>query len=64
MLPKAALALPVLCLAKGWLWLLYEVAAIIVFGLASMVFDRLRRLKRERAAATILPTNDNPQSSG
>jgi hypothetical protein len=35
--------------SEGWLWLLYEVAAIVVFGLASMVFDRLRRLKRDRA---------------
>jgi hypothetical protein len=33
----------------GWLWLLYEVAAMIVFGLASMGLDRWRRLQTERA---------------
>lgn len=37
----------------GWLWLLYEVAAMIVFGLASMVLDRWRHLQKERAEATI-----------
>jgi hypothetical protein len=39
--------------SEGWLWLLYEAAAVVVFGLLSMLLDRLRRLKRERAAATI-----------
>jgi hypothetical protein len=34
----------------GWVWLLYEVAAIVVFGMLSMGLDRLRRLKRERSA--------------
>lgn len=41
----------------GWLWLLCEVAAVVVFGLLSMGLDYLRRLKKERAAGTI-PPND------
>jgi hypothetical protein len=39
----------------GWLWLLLEVVAIVVLSGASMAFDRLRSLQRERAAATIGP---------
>jgi hypothetical protein len=34
----------------GWRWLLYELGAMIVFGALSMVLDRLRSLKKERAA--------------
>jgi hypothetical protein len=46
----------------GWLWLLWQVAAMIVFGLLSMGLDRLRRLKKERAEGTISPTsNSSPQ---
>lgn len=37
--------------------LLYQVAAMIVFGLASMTLDRYRRLKMERLAATIPSEN-------
>ena len=37
----------------GWRWLLYELAAMIVCGLASMGLDRWRRLQNERASATI-----------
>jgi hypothetical protein len=44
----------------GWKWLLAEVAAMVVLGLASMGLDRLRRLKKERAEATITPTSDPP----
>jgi hypothetical protein len=44
----------------GGSWLLYEVAAVVVFGLLSMGLDRLRRLKKERAEATIPPTTDPP----
>jgi hypothetical protein len=40
----------------GWLWLLVEVAAIVVLGLASMAYDRLRTLQKERGAATISPS--------
>jgi hypothetical protein len=31
----------------GWRWLLYEVVAVIVLGVASMAYDRLRTLKKE-----------------
>jgi hypothetical protein len=41
--------------ADGWKWLLVEVAAMVVFGLASMGLDHLRRLKKERQEATISP---------
>src|SRR5437870_5813309 len=47
---------------EGWKWLLVEVAAMVVFGLLSMGLDRLRRLKKERAEATITPTNQPPSS--
>jgi hypothetical protein len=30
----------------GWRWLLYEVAAVIFLGIASMVYDRLRTLQK------------------
>src|SRR5262245_4462395 len=39
-------------LANGWLWLLYEAGAIVLFGILSMVLDRIRSLRKERAAAT------------
>ena len=47
----------------GWLWLLAEVAAMIVLGLLSMGLDRLRTLKKERAAATITPSSDQSSPS-
>ena len=31
----------------GWKWLLYELAVMIVLGLASMALDRWRRWRRE-----------------
>jgi hypothetical protein len=34
--------------ADGWKWLLYEVAFMIVFGLASMGLDRWRSLREQR----------------
>src|SRR5262245_28044278 len=43
---------------QGVWWLLYEVAAMIVFGLLSMGLDRLRRVKKERAAATTQQASD------
>jgi hypothetical protein len=46
----------------GWVWLLYEVGAMLVFGLASMGLDRLRRLQKERAQAKIPPANDTTPS--
>jgi Na+/proline symporter len=43
--------------SDGWLWLLVELAAMILFGLLSMGLDRLRSLQKERAAATIAPND-------
>jgi hypothetical protein len=37
----------------GWLWLLGEVVAIVILSLASMAYDRLRSLQKERAAVTM-----------
>ena len=34
---------------SGWKWLLVEVAALIVFGLASMALDRWRRWKQDNS---------------
>lgn len=48
----------------GWLWLIYLAGAVLVFGLLSMVLDRLRRLKRERATGTIAPVGDPPAAPG
>jgi hypothetical protein len=45
---------------QGWLWVLYEVGAIVVFGLASMGLDRLRRLQNERAMAKIPSREEKP----
>lgn len=39
----------------GLTWVLCELGLLIVFGLASMGLDRWRRLKKDRAAATIPP---------
>jgi hypothetical protein len=47
----------------GWLWLLLEVTAIVVLGLASMGCDRLRSLKKERAPATIPPSQPEEPTS-
>jgi len=47
----------------GSRWLLYEVGAIVVFGVLSMALDRLRTLKKQRAAVTIPPSGDEPPSS-
>ena len=48
--------------ADGWKWLLIELAAIIMFSLASMGLDRLRSLKKERAASTIAQHGETPHS--
>ena len=47
----------------GHRWLLYEVGVMIVFGLCSMGLDRLRRLQKERKAATISPANNSTNAS-
>ena len=37
----------------GWKWLLWEVAALVVLGVASMVFDHRRSLQKEKLEGTI-----------
>lgn len=44
----------------GWKWLLIELALIVLFALASMGLDRLRSLKKQRAAKTIAAADQNP----
>jgi hypothetical protein len=46
----------------GWRWLLWQVGAIVVLALASMGLDRLRALKKQRAEATIRPSDAKPPS--
>jgi hypothetical protein len=36
--------------ADGWRWLLYEVAALVIVGLASMALDRWRQQRGQRRA--------------
>ena len=47
----------------GVWWVLYEVAALIVLSLLSMGLDRLRTLKKERAARTIPPSEQTSSSA-
>jgi hypothetical protein len=49
--------------SDGWQWLLYEVAAIVVFALLSMGLDRLRRLQKEPAEGTMPPADQNSSFS-
>ena len=44
-------------LANGWKWLLYEVAAVIVLGVACMGLDRWRTARKERAERQQPPQN-------
>jgi hypothetical protein len=37
----------------GWIWLLAQVAGIVLFSFLSMGLDRLRSLRKERQAATL-----------
>lgn len=46
--------------ADGWKWLLAELAALTIFGLLSMVLDRLRSLQKERAANTMSAEEQRP----
>ena len=48
--------------ADGWKWLLVELAVVAVLAIASMVWDRLRSLKKERDAATIPPLKNEGKS--
>ena len=45
--------------ADGWKWLLAELAVVAVLSIASMVWDRLRSLQKERAEAKIPPGKKN-----
>ena len=45
--------------ADGWKWLLVELAVVAVLSIASMVWDRLRSLQKERAEAKIPPREKN-----
>jgi hypothetical protein len=47
----------------GWLWLLGEVVVIVILGLASMGYDRLRSLQKERSQATIPPSQSTDPTS-
>jgi uncharacterized BrkB/YihY/UPF0761 family membrane protein len=49
---------------RGWLYLLVEVAAMVVFGLASMWLDRHRRLKKEKATAAVGEKSTQPNAPG
>jgi hypothetical protein len=49
--------------AYGWIWLLVETAVVAALAVASMVWDRLRSLKKERAQATIPPAKPEEKSS-
>jgi hypothetical protein len=40
---------------QGWKWLLYELGAMMLFGLFSMGLDRLRSLKKQRGGEKISP---------
>jgi hypothetical protein len=46
----------------GGRWLLYEVAAVIVLSVASMVVDRLRTLQKKRTEVTIPPSPEEKPS--
>jgi hypothetical protein len=45
--------------ANGPVWLLYQLGAMIVFGLLSMGLDRLRSLQKQQTAGTIPPSQDD-----
>ena len=49
----------------GWRWLLYEVAALVVLGLASMYLDHARQRRKEGAPASPPgPTAGPAEASG
>jgi hypothetical protein len=51
--------------SDGWRFLVFAAAGVVLFAVASMGLDRLRRLKKERCQGTITstPTNAPPESS-
>src|SRR5262245_11186841 len=48
--------------ADGWRWLLAEVAVVVLFGVASMVLDRLRGLQKRAPEGTIPQKTRDPSS--
>jgi hypothetical protein len=48
---------------QGWKWLLYELAAMIVFAVLSMGLDRLRSLKKFEIRNSKSETNSNEQEN-
>lgn len=44
---------------SGWKWLLWEVAALVVLGIACMGLDRFRRLRMEQEAAAKAQTDQD-----
>lgn len=48
---------------RGGQWLLYELAAMVLFGVLSMVLDRLRSLQKERSGGTIPPSPPSSPSA-
>jgi hypothetical protein len=46
----------------GGRWLLYEVGAVVVLSVASMVVDRLRTLQKPRSEVTIPPVQKEKPS--
>jgi hypothetical protein len=61
--PPPASAFRAALRTDGWRWLLYEVAVMIVLGVASMAYDRLRSLQKTREAGTIAPgSSEEPPS--
>jgi hypothetical protein len=48
--------------SQGGRWLLYELAAMAVLGLASMGLDRLRSLQKQRSGDTIPPVPSEEKS--
>jgi hypothetical protein len=49
--------------SDGWKWLLYELAAMAIFGILSMGLDRLRSLRRERRAGDNDAAGSQPHST-
>jgi hypothetical protein len=50
--------------ANGGTWLLYELAALVALGFASMWVDHRRSLQKDRAADTIPPSGHDDRATG
>lgn len=49
--------------SDGWKWLLYELAGMFVFGVLSMVLDRMRSLQKPAGEGTIAAGADKPENA-